>query len=295
MTPTTPPPSEERLRLMVKNNIDKDIIQGLIDKHKLPYIIIEDTSHPDEAPGGYNIRSAFTAGELWLRKFITVDDETKEMLSDVAKMANSPHEVLIIGETGTGKELIAKAMIGNREGSIKSINCAGLPRELMEAELFGYKSGSFTGASNRDRDGLMTMANDGLLFMDEIGELPLDMQAKLLRAIQDKTIRKVGATNEERINCKFVFATNRDISDMVEKGTFRKDLYARISTLEIHIKPLRERKCDIIPILKSLEGGEAFIQKFHKELEDGLIDISLNVRSLQQHTIRYQVLGRLKV
>lgn len=276
-------PDEKRLRDLVLGGPDTaDIAQQLIDKWKLPYVIINN-----------ELRSAFTQGELFLQQFITVDPQTIQMKEDAVKMAKSPYEVLISGETGTGKELIAKSMIGDRKGSIKSVNCAGFPRELIESELFGYVKGAFTGADSQGRDGLMMAATGGVMFMDEIGELPIDVQAKLLRAIQDKTIRKVGGKVEESIDCKFVCATNRNLKKMVEDGQFRKDLYARISTLELSIKSLAERKCDVVPIIESLPGGKVFLEKFKDEL--ALFDLSLNVRSLQQHIIRYSVLGRVTV
>lgn len=279
----TPPPTEEKLRNLLMNDC-VDLALDLINRHKMPYIVVEG-----------QLRSAFTQGELYLQQFITTDKDTLEMKDDALKMSKSPYEVLISGETGTGKELIAKAMIGDRKGSIKSVNCAGFPRELIESELFGYKAGSFSGSSTRDQDGLMMGATDGVMFMDEVGELPMDVQAKFLRALQDKTIRKVGGKQEEKINCKFVCATNRDLKKMVEDGLFRKDLYARISTLELHIQPLKKRECDVVPITQSLIGGKIFLERYEKELREGLFDLSLNVRSLQQHVIRYNVLGRVKI
>lgn len=283
ITAQTPPPTEEKLRNLLMNDC-VDLALDLINRHKMPYIVVEG-----------QLRSAFTQGELYLQQFITTDKDTLEMKDDALKMSKSPYEVLISGETGTGKELIAKAMIGDRKGSIKSVNCAGFPRELIESELFGYKAGSFSGSSTRDQDGLMMGATDGIMFMDEVGELPMDVQAKFLRALQDKTIRKVGGKQEEKINCKFVCATNRDLRKMVEDGLFRKDLYARISTLELHIQPLKKRECDVVPITQSLIGGKVFLERYEKELREGLFDLSLNVRSLQQHVIRYNVLGRVKI
>lgn len=281
------PPSEQRLKLLVTNGGDCiEIAQRLIDQHKLPYIIEKDEQ------GILQLRSSYTQGELYLRQFITTDPDTLQMKEDVVRMAKTPYEVLITGETGTGKELIAKAMIGERKGAIKCVNCAGLPRELIESELFGYVQGAFTGAT-KTTDGLMTLASNGVMFMDEVSELPMDMQAKLLRAIQDKKIRKVGGKVEEDITCKFVCATNRDLGEMVKEGKFRKDLYARISTLELFIKSLVERRCDVIPITESLAGGKEFLEKYREDLMNGLFDLSLNVRSIQQYVIRYSVLGRV--
>lgn len=275
-------PSEQKLQQLVAGGPDTmDIAIQLIEKFKLPFIIEN---------GG--LRSVYSQGELFLQQFITIDPSTIAMKEDANKMAKSPYAVLICGETGTGKELIAKSMIADRKGPIKSVNCAGFPRELIESELFGHVRGAFSGA-NENRDGLMALATGGVMFMDEIGELPMDVQSKLLRVLQDHKVRKVGSKVEEDINCKFVFATNRDLRKMIDAGTFRKDLYARISALELFIPSLNERKCDIVPILESMNGGKAFLEKYGNDLE--LLDISLNVRSLQQWVIRYNVLGRLKI
>ena len=141
---------------------------------------------------------------------------------------------------------------------------------------------------------MIAAANDGVMFLDEIGDMPLDVQAKLLRAIQYKVIRKVGSNKEEKITCKFVCATNKNLPEMVKRGEFREDLYARLSTLELHITPLRERLCDVEPICNSLEGGKEFYREYGKQVMDGLLDLSLNVRSLQQYIIRFSVLGKVR-
>jgi transcriptional regulator with PAS, ATPase and Fis domain len=217
------------------------------------------------------------------------------MKEECRKIASTPYSVLIVGETGTGKELIANSMIANRLGKIQAINCAGMPRDLIESELFGHTQGAFTGAI-RAKDGLLMAAKDGVMFLDEIGDMPMDIQAKLLRAMQQMVVRKVGGTTDEKINCKFVCATNCNLRDMVTTSRFRRDLFARISTLEVDIKPLRERVCDLEPIVMSiLPDGPAFWEKYGVALKQGDLDLSLNVRSIQQHVIRYSVLGRVSL
>lgn len=297
--PIPPPvPSRDKLCLLLKNGPELiPIVQKLIDDNKLPYrIIISDGNlmynEQSTISGNGYLFDTLSPGELHLNKFITEESATIRMKEQARKMSKTPYEVLIFGDTGTGKEIIAKSMIADRKGSIKAVNCAGFPETLIEAELFGYVKGAFTGADNTGRDGLMTNASDGVMFMDEIGELPLVMQAKLLRAIQEKRIRKVGGNKDEDISCKFVFATNRDLKQMVDKGEFRRDLYARISTLELTIKPLSpERKCDIVPITRSLLNGDKFLERYGDTIEG--MDLSLNVRSLQKYVIRYSVLGTL--
>ncbi len=293
--PPTPPkpdiqiPTEERLRLLLANNMIP-VVQQLIDQHKLPYRIEKlDGSSGVE----YDLKPSLKGSEIHLRQFITNDPDMISMKDDIIKLANCPHEVLITGETGTGKELIARALRGDREGKFVGVNCAGIPENLMESILFGHRKGSFTGADT-SRSGLFVVAKDGALFLDEIGELPLSMQSKLLRVLQDKVVRKIGADEEEPINCKFICATNENVKKMVELGRFRKDLYARISTFELHIKPLAERKCDIMSIITSLVGGQQFLialTEQGKSIHD--LNLSLNVRSLQQYVTRYNILGKI--
>lgn len=305
----SPPPTRERLIGMLRNGETLiDVVIGFIEKFKLPYFIErsngstlwEDVYGDTPVPLGYGIlRDTLSQGELHLNTFITIDDDTILMKSDARKMAVVGYEVLIVGDTGTGKEIIAKSMIGARKGVIKAVNCAGLPENLIESELFGHTKNAFTGAE-KDKVGLMAAAQDGVMFLDEIGELPLHVQAKLLRALQEKRIRKVGGNTDELINCKFVCATNRNLKDMVKAGTFKKDLYARISTLELHIKSLPDRKEDILPITRAVierdkvKSGEKFISLHGEQLASGVLEVPYNVRSIQQYVYRYDTLGRVK-
>lgn len=279
-----------QLQNYLKNGIEMvEIVQKQIEKWKLPYTV---EYYPTEANPmlQYQLKATKSRGELHLDTFITIHEETLSMLNNARKIAVTKHEVLITGETGTGKEIIAKSMIGERIGHIRAVNCAGLPENLIESELFGHVKGAFTGAE-REKQGLMAAAQDGVFFLDEVGELPLQMQAKLLRALQEKRIRRVGGSVDEDINCKFVCATHRDLKKMVKEGTFRQDLYARIGTLELDILPLHKRTVDVIPITKSLPNGEKFLSEFEFALVQGKLDLSLNVRSLQQWVIRFDVFG----
>lgn len=291
--PQQAPPSLEKLRTLLLNGTDfVSTTKELIDRFNLPYLIIE-VEGWEEDKDRWTVKNKLTIGEQFLSRFITVDGDTIQMKKYAALMASTPHSVLVTGDTGTGKELIGRSMIGSRSGAIKTINCAGIPEQLMESILFGHLKGAFTGADTT-RDGLITAADNGVMFLDEVGELPLQMQAKLLRVLQEKTIMKVGSVKEEQVNCKFVFATNRDLKSMVEKSMFKKDLFARLSTLELHIKPLwPDRKCDLVPIVQSMEGGDEFLKKYQAPLELGALDLSFNVRSLEQHVIRFNVLGNV--
>ncbi len=165
------------------------------------------------------------------------------------RMAKGATSVLITGESGVGKEWVARALYRQQDPKEKSpfiaVNCGALTESLLEAELFGYVKGAFTGAA-RDKKGLFELANDGTLFLDEIGEMSAAMQVKLLRAIQEREIVRVGAEKPITVNIKLICATHQNLKQMVEQGRFREDLYYRIHVIHVHIPPLRERKEDIL-------------------------------------------------
>lgn len=171
-------------------------------------------------------------------------------LEIAAKVANTPTPVLVQGESGTGKELVAKAIheaSPRREGPFIQVNCAAIPQYLMESELFGVEKGAYTGA-DKGRPGYIEMAVGGTLFLDEIGELPIDLQVKLLRVLEERGAARVGGTAFKSLDFRLVCATNRNLSDMVKRGEFRKDLFFRINVVLVNLPPLRERKEDI-PLL----------------------------------------------
>ena len=176
--------------------------------------------------------------------------EMEKLYRIIAKAANSVHPVLILGESGTGKEMVARSIHYSgpfRDKPFIPVDCGSLVPTLIESELFGYVKGAFTGA-NQAKDGLLAIAEGGTVFLDEVGELPVDLQAKLLRAIQEKEIRPVGSTRRIPINVRILAATNRDLEQAVTEGTFRRDLYFRLNVLSLRIPPLRERREDI-PLL----------------------------------------------
>jgi DNA-binding NtrC family response regulator len=176
--------------------------------------------------------------------------EMEKLYRIIAKAANSIHPVLILGESGTGKEMVARSIHYSgpfRDKPFIPVDCGSLVPTLIESELFGYVKGAFTGA-NQSKDGLMAMAEGGTIFLDEVGELPVDLQAKMLRAIQEKEIRPVGSTRRIPINIRILAATNRDLEQAVMQGTFRRDLYFRLNVLSLRIPALRERRQDI-PLL----------------------------------------------
>ena len=181
--------------------------------------------------------------------------------------ATNVSPVLITGESGTGKELFAQAIHHagpRRSQAFIQINCAAIPKDLLESELFGYERGAFTGAQTSGKPGKFELADHGTIFLDEIGDLPLEMQPKLLRVLEEKCFERVGGNSLLRSDFRLIAATNQDLEDMIDKGLFRRDLYYRLNVIALHIPPLRERREDIAPLVQHLltqaarrSGGES--------------------------------------
>jgi DNA-binding NtrC family response regulator len=186
----------------------------------------------------------------------------QKIINEVKKIADARSNVLLLGETGTGKELIARAIHFNSNRADKTfipINCSAIPENLLESELFGHVRGAFTGAIT-SKKGLFEEANGGTVFLDEIGDLSIGLQSKLLRVLEDQEIRPVGGTQSIKVDLRFISATNKDIENAVKGGTFREDLFYRINVITIKLPPLRERKEDIELLVRF------FIQKYSKDL-----------------------------
>lgn len=219
------------------------------------------------------------------------DPQMKKVVQLAQKYAHYDGAVLIEGESGTGKELFAQAIhneSSRAKGPFVAVNCASLPRDLIESELFGYEKGAFTGALREGNPGKFELANHGTLFLDEIGEMPLEFQAKLLRAVESLRIRRLGGTQERKLDLRVIAATNRNLRHEAEQGRFRQDLYYRLNVLKLDIPPLRERPLDIGFCAKAfLEGFNQKYPEQRKEMSPDYLDALQqydwpgNVRELQ--------------
>jgi len=225
---------------------------------------------------------ASMAQESQLLGASTVMNELRTMID---RVANSQAPVHVSGESGTGKELVARLIhdSGPRAQSpFVPVNCGAIPAELMESEFFGHRKGSFTGAIN-DKAGLLQCAEGGTLFLDEIADLPLPMQVKLLRVIQEKKVRPVGASQEENVDVRILSATHKDLSEMVAKGEFREDLYYRINVIELHVPALRERGNDVLQLAEHILQRLDRAATLHEDTRNALLGYPFpgNVRELE--------------
>ncbi len=212
--------------------------------------------------------SAIQKAKYTLDNIISVDISSVEVKNTIKKISQKDIMVLIFGESGTGKELYANAIHNesNRaDGPFIAVNCASFQGSLLDSELFGYEEGSFTGAKREGKMGLFEAANKGTIFLDEISEMDLEVQAKLLRTLQEGTIRRIGSVKETAIDVRVITATNRNLEDMVREGMFRHDLFYRIAVFPLMIPPLRERKDDILPLAYN------YIESFKNSLKKDII------------------------
>lgn len=211
----------------------------------------------------------------FLKRIVGESEETQKVHSLITKLADSPTPVLITGETGTGKELVAKAIherSHRKKYPFVAINCSSIPENLFESELFGYEEGSFTGAKKGGKIGKIEMAQGGTLFLDELGEMPLCAQPKLLRVLQEYELERVGSTEKISLNIRVIAATNKNLLEMMKTGKFREDLYYRISAINIELPPLRKRTSDIIPI------AENYLQRLKQKLDTPIENFSVPVK-----------------
>lgn len=251
--------------------------------------------------------SSFQSKGTSLQQKVNIIGQSKamrEVMNLVTQVGPTEANVLILGESGTGKELIARAIheiSARKNGPLIKVNCAALPSELLESELFGYRKGAFTGAV-KDKPGRFQLAEKGTLFLDEIAELPLHLQAKLLRALQERVVEPLGAVAEEKVDVRLVAATNRDLLEESREGKFRQDLYFRLNVVEILIPPLRDRLDDLPLLVNHLikvlgKKNRKEPQKVDRQFINALHDYSWpgNVRELENVLERAIILSRSEV
>ena len=235
------------------------IISGLIAQK---VVLQERINRERDELRGENLRLRKELGkEYSFTNIIGNSRKMQEVFYLISQVAKSNANVLLLGESGTGKELVANAIHYNSLRSSKhlvKINCAALPSNLVEAELFGYEKGAFTGAA-RQKEGKFELANGGTIFLDEIGALALDSQGKLLRVLQERELERLGGTKTMKVNVRLIAATNKDLSAAVEEGTFREDLFYRLNVYPIYLPALKEREADILLL------SDYFLEKYAKE------------------------------
>jgi len=220
------------------------------------------------------------------------DQSLKNMIERAKRMALTDSNIMILGESGTGKDVLAQAIHNGSQRRKKpfiALNCGAMPKDLIESELFGYEAGAFTGAKKNGNMGKFELAMGGTIFLDEIGEMPLDLQAKLLRVVEQKQLMRLGGSRLITVDVKIIAATNVDIWDMIDKKKFRADLFYRLSTMRLNLMPLRERKEDIIPLCEyfirriSKRAGKDYIMRLTEESKELLLAMDWlgNIRELQ--------------
>ena len=245
-------------------------------------------------------KSVNSAGAQALARMVGDSPAMRAVKHRIAKVARSMAPVLVQGESGTGKELVAQAVHANSHrssGPFVPVNCGAIPENLLEAEFFGARKGSYTGAA-ADREGFFQAAQGGTLFLDEIGDLPLAMQAKLLRAIQERRVRPLGETQEEPVDVRIVSATHKDLTAEVQAGRFRQDLYYRLNVIEVIVPPLRERREDLPALCQALlariaaDGSGVVPRLTERQMADILsAPLEGNVRELENLLHRAMALG----
>lgn len=231
-------------------------------------------------------------------ELIAVSPNMRVLAATAEKVARTDSTVLLSGETGTGKDVMARYIhehSARQDKPLVVLNCAALPENLLESELFGYEKGAYTGALNTGKEGMIQQANGGTLFLDEVNSMPLSIQGKLLRALEDGRVKRLGALRDEEVDFRLIAATNQPLEECVRNGTFRTDLYYRLSVVPLVIPPLRERKADIIPLAQHFL--DRYCQKYTRtkvlgpDLLQELVDYDWpgNVRELKNEMERVVV------
>ena len=260
------------------NSIDiarKDGFQYLVKPINLRELgFILDKIEAEPAKGSHETRD-----EYFETRFIGKSDKIRRVMALARKVARSESSILITGETGTGKELISRAiheLSARASEPFIAVNCAAIPENLLESELFGYKKGAYTGAA-ADKKGLIELADTGTLFLDEIGDLSLNLQSKLLRVLEYKELRRLGDESMRKVDIRIIAATNQDIPQLIKEKKFREDLFFRLNVIHIHIPPLRERREDVPLLLRF------FIEKYNKTSGRSVVGIDPKAKAILMH------------
>jgi two-component system NtrC family response regulator len=235
-----------------------EILTLVVERAFRLYELQEENQRLQGGPGGHGVTG-----------ILTRDPEMQKLCRTVEKVANTNATVLLLGESGTGKELLARALHDlspRRAQKFVAINCAAIPENLLESELFGYEKGAFTGAAKQTQ-GRFELANKGTLFLDEIGDLPISLQAKLLRFLQERVVERIGGREEIDVDVRIVCATHQDLKDYITAGKFREDLFYRLAEIVLRIPPLRERKGDASLLM------HAFLRRFGEEHKRGSLTL----------------------
>lgn len=268
-------------------------------------VLVTTTFYPPEFSGENPERPELIQGSLPTAEgVVAVSPAMQEVLMRAARVANLDTTVLLLGETGVGKEVVAKfihQVSPRRSKNFLKVNLGAVPKELFESELFGYQPGAFTGASRTGKKGFVQAADGGTLFLDEVSEIPLSVQVKLLGVLQEKDLIPVGAVNSEKVDVRFIAATNRDLRKLVLEGQFREDLYYRLNVVPIYIPPLRERQEDILALAQHFLACFGRRHQLEKRLEAQALDVLVNyswpgnVRELQNLVERLVVVYPQKI
>jgi PAS domain S-box-containing protein/TyrR family helix-turn-helix protein len=261
----------------------------------------EQLAETEEIKNRYYLELEHLRSQQPFRKIITNNTEMRQKLDLAFHVAHVDSTVLILGESGVGKELIAQLIhraSKRSKGPFIKINCGAIPANLLESEFFGYEPGAFTGALKEGKPGLFELAQGGTLFLDEIGEIPLDLQVKILRTLQDKVITRVGGKTNISLDVRIVTATNRDLKKMMQENTFREDLYYRLNVVPMVLPPLRNRKEDILPLINDFLAKYKLQYGYQKWIHPDVMERLLNydwpghIRELENTIERLVVTSR---
>jgi PAS domain S-box-containing protein len=261
----------------------------------------EQLAETEEIKNRYYLELEHLRSQQPFRKIITNNPEMRQKLDLAFHVAHVDSTILILGESGVGKELIAQLIhraSKRSKGPFIKINCGAIPANLLESEFFGYEPGAFTGALKEGKPGLFELAQGGTLFLDEIGEIPLDLQVKILRTLQDKVITRVGGKTNISLDVRIVAATNRDLKKMMQENTFREDLYYRLNVVPMVLPPLRNRKEDILPLINDFLAKYKLQYGYQKWIHPDVMERLLNydwpgnIRELENTIERLVVTSR---